>query len=103
MYRSRRPRRRSVSDRILIARSHHHTVDVPIPADGLGSTIHLYYSWCEANLPPGSWAAFHHSRPRARAAPADHLRFFFREDGQAETFAAVFQLTRSPVGRTARD
>ena len=79
----------------MVARTHLHTIDVPVPRNGFGLAIDAYYGWCEAHLPPGSWAAFNHSTQEPGSAPQDHLRFFFLEPGQARAFAARFDLSHT--------
>lgn len=92
MYRNRRPSRRSPSRRTLIARSHAHVVDIPVPDGGFGHAIQAYYDWCDRHLAPESWAAFAHSIERQGRPPQDNLRFYFSTIEAAALFRAAFGL-----------
>ena len=63
-----------------------HSVDIPIPSSGGSSHIEEVFAWCEKVFKIGAWSIAGHSDLGESYRPRQLMRFYFRDEADAETF-----------------
>ena len=92
MQRSRIPFKREAEKRFP------HTVDIPVPRDGLGALLNDMLSWCREHA--GEWAQHGHSKPgESGESRRDLARFYFMSAADAAAFSQVWLFDPSPKAK----
>jgi hypothetical protein len=69
------------------------SVDIPIPSSGGPSHIEEMFAWCEKIFKIGAWSIAGHSDLGKSYPPRQSIRFYFRNEADAEAFRQRWAIT----------